>query len=141
MKKKDIRNHIIRHIYDADDWLEPHTLAKIKEENPDIFCSGQAFRVLLFDKPPTRNISINNDTSFSRSLEGIKNFLSCQDLDDAPYAIIYSCHAHGLDIVHAAEYYDIPNPIVGREKEIVPLEIQDVIVYMEGDSKEIYDSL
>ena len=102
-----MRKILDKHI-NHEDYIEEAALLKIKKENPNLFYEGEAFRVLMFPHAvDSSKIDISQDASFSKSLEGVQEYLWKQDLSHYKHLILYRVDLYGLDINRLNRNYPI----------------------------------
>lgn len=138
---KEIINQLNEHI-SHNDFLEKEDVQYIISRNKELIYEGEAYRVLLFsNEPEIDKLSVFNDFSFSKNLNGIKNYMCSQDLEYYPYAVIFKVKMIGIDIVKSINFFEKElydkREIAKREEEVVPSEILNSYIFKNGDSNEI----
>lgn len=107
----------------------------ILQEESDCNYSGNAYRVIL-QSTPSLNSSVIEDVCFSKSLNGIKYYISMQDLEHYKFIKIYKVNiARGIDVsalvasLCEEDLSDLFNNLIKEEEILASLVTSEELIY------------
>ena len=133
--QEKIENH-----FSHDDFLEKKDLEEILKIYPELEYKGKAYRLLLFSNP-TKEQSLENDSSFSYSLQGIKYYYNKQDIDYYKYAQIYEVSLRGLNFEKLVLKLNLKNKeMAQKECEIILIDLfdQQLLINDKNDKVDLF---
>lgn len=98
--------------------------------------SGNAYRVILQSTPFLNASSVIEDICFSKSLNGIKHYVSMQDLDYYKFIAVYKVNiVQGIDVASLVnslgeeDLFDLFNNLIHEEEILASLVGSEEVIY------------
>lgn len=123
--------------FKGNDILEMAEIEAILQIYPQAQFQGTAYRVV--ETESQEMVSVQQDSSFTKSLEGIKYFLSTRDFKNIQ---LLQAHIYGIDLSILALLLKRDSKIsipeyVFRELEVIPLEVSQVSLKFQGPASNL----